>query len=491
MMTSIINKNEEKDAIIVGGGPAGMAMAIALREQGVERILIIEREESLGGVLNQCIHDGFGLLRFEKNLTGPEYRDVFYKKLIEKGIEFQTAATVIKVQTSINYKNSRHIEVSYVGKNGETKLLTKSLVIATGARERSRGSILVPGTRPSGIFTAGAVQNMMNVGNMVPGSNAVILGSGDIGLLMARRLTLEGIKLACIVEKEKSPTGLPRNIKQCVEDFQIPVMLSSTVTNIIGNSRITAVEISQIDENGEAIKGSEKIVDCDTLILSVGLIPENEVALTANVEVDSDYEPIVNDIGETNINGVFVTGNARFIHDLVDKVSQSAELQAIEVSRYIAKGAGTEDNKHDRYLEHGASKEARRKDKERNKEYHFMKEENSLVCILCPNSCIINYHKQDERYIVTGGMCTKGKDYVLEEILNPMRILTSTVKINNSKRELASVRTTLGIPKEKLMHAMKIIKKIKLEEPVIIGDIIIKDFISQGVDLIATGSSLG
>lgn len=489
MMTSKINKNEEKDAIIVGGGPAGMAMAIALREQGVERILIIEREESLGGVLNQCIHDGFGLVRFEKNLTGPEYRDVFYKKLIEKDIEFATAATVTKVQAFPSHGKSKRIEVSYVEKNGETTLLTRSLVIATGARERSRGSILVPGTRPSGIFTAGAVQNMMNIGNMVPGSKAVILGSGDIGLLMARRLTLEGIKLACIVEKEKFPTGLPRNIKQCVEDFQIPVMLSSTVTNIIGDSRITAVEISQVDENGEVVQSSAKVVNCDTLILSVGLIPENEVALTAKVEVDSDYEPIVNHIGETNINGVFVTGNARFIHDLVDKVSQSAELQAIEVARFISNGASGEENKHDRYLEHAAAKEARRKEKERNREYHFMKEENSLVCILCPNSCIINYHKQEERYIVTGGMCTKGKDYVLDEMLNPMRILTSTVKINNSSRELASVRTTSGIPKENLLQAMEIIKNIKLEKSVSQGEIILKDFIIEGVNLIASSNS--
>jgi thioredoxin reductase/CxxC motif-containing protein len=496
------------DTIIIGGGPAGMAMALALKEQGIEKILIIERDNHLGGVLNQCIHDGFGLIRLEKNLTGPEYRDVFYNRIIDNNIDFLTSSVAINVTSCGN-----EIQVTIAKRNGLEKLATRALIIATGARERARGSILVPGTRPSGILTAGMVQNMVNVGNKLPGKQVVILGSGDIGLLMARRLTLEGIKVVCVVEKESRPNGLPRNIKQCIEDFEIPMILSSTVTKIIGESRLSGVEVSTLDSKGSIIENSTKLIDCDTLIISVGLIPENEVALTAGVEVDKSYEPITDKAGRTNIDGIFVTGNARFIHDLVDLVSASSEAQALEVADYLKNEKlninirekrlklnnkrASEIDKQTRTNEHNIQKENRIKIREMNNRYEFNKNQNSLVCILCPNSCIINYAPKDDKaklengikYKITGGMCGKGEEYVLNELISPLRVLTSSIKVIDSDKELVSVRTTSGIPKESLMQAMSIIKNIKLEKAVRQGEIIIKDFIIEGVNLIASSNS--
>jgi NADPH-dependent 2,4-dienoyl-CoA reductase/sulfur reductase-like enzyme/CxxC motif-containing protein len=507
--------NNVLDAIIIGGGPAGMAMALALKEQGVEKVLLVERDNHLGGVLNQCIHDGFGLIRLEKNLTGPEYRDVFYNRMLEKNIEFLTSATATNL-----ISRGREIEVTVAKSDGAIKLTTRSLIIATGARERARGSILVPGTRPSGILTAGMVQNMINVGNKMPGKEVVILGSGDIGLLMARRLTLEGIKVVCVVEKESRPNGLPRNIKQCIEDFEIPMMLSSTVTKILGDSRLSGVEVSKLDSKGLVIENSTKLITCDTLIISVGLIPENEVALTAGVDVDKGYEPITDKNGRTNIDGIFVTGNARYIHDLVDQVSASAEAQALEVAYYLknenlnlniskkrpnlSSKIVSEIDAQARINEHNIQKEKRIKSREMNNRYEFNKDENSLVCILCPNSCVINYYLEEDqtkvkneqtkaengnKYKINGGMCSKGEDYVLSELVSPLRVLTSSIKVIGSYKELVSVRTTSGIPKESLMQAMDIIKNIKLEKAVNQGEIILKDFIIEGVNLIASSNS--
>jgi thioredoxin reductase/CxxC motif-containing protein len=496
------------DAIIIGGGPAGMAMALALKEQGIEKILIVERDNHLGGVLNQCIHDGFGLIRLEKNLTGPEYRDVFYNRIIDNNIDFIASAVATKVASFEN-----EIQVTIAKRSGVENLVTRALIIATGARERARGSILVPGTRPSGILTAGMVQNMVNVGNKLPGKQVVILGSGDIGLLMARRLTLEGIKVVCVVEKESRPNGLPRNIKQCIEDFEIPMMLSSTVTKILGDSRLSGVEVSKLDSKGLVIENSTKLITCDTLIISVGLIPENEVALTAGVDVDKGYEPITDKNGRTNIDGIFVTGNARYIHDLVDQVSASAEAQALEVAYYLknenlnlniskkrpnlSSKIVSEIDAQARINEHNIQKEKRIKSREMNNRYEFKKDENSLVCILCPNSCVINYSPETDmakvekgiKYKITGGMCSKGEDYVLSELVSPLRVLTSSIKVIGSDKELVSVRTTSGIPKETLMQAMDIIKNIKLEKAVNQGEIILKDFIIEGVNLIASSNS--
>ncbi len=317
------------DLVIIGGGPAGLAAAIEAKKNGVESILLVERDKELGGILQQCIHNGFGLHIFKEELTGPEYAGRYIDFLKEQKIEYLLDSMVL----DLTKDKKVHLISS---EKGYVTIEAKAVILAMGCRERTAGSIMMPGYRPAGVFTAGTAQRYINMEGYMVGKRVVILGSGDIGLIMARRMTLEGAKVLAVAELMPYSGGLNRNIVQCLEDFDIPLYLSHTVTNVFGEDRLTGVEISKVDENRNPIKGSEIVYDCDTLLLSVGLIPENEVSKTAGVEIDRRTSgPFVSEIMETSVEGVFACGNVVHVHDLVDFVSQESERAGRGAALYI------------------------------------------------------------------------------------------------------------------------------------------------------------
>ena len=314
--------------IIVGGGPAGLAAAVALKEKGIDDLLILEREPRLGGILNQCIHDGFGLTRFGKNISGPEYAQAFIDQVQALGIETITDCTVINI--------SPEKLVTAVCNGRFMQIQADAVLLTMGCRERPRGALAIPGHRPAGVYTAGVAQSYVNLKNTMIGKNVVILGSGDIGMIMARRLTLEGCKVHAVFELQPYPSGLPRNIEQCLNDYGIPLFLSHTVTKINGKNRLESVTVSQVDEKLQPIPGTEKEWPCDTLILSVGLIPENELSLKAGVQLDLRTKgAVVDESLQTSVPGIFAAGNVLHVHDLVDFVSLEAEKMADSVLRYL------------------------------------------------------------------------------------------------------------------------------------------------------------
>ena len=322
---------KQYDLIIIGGGPAGLAAAVAARDKGIESIMILEREARLGGILRQCIHNGFGLQRFKESLTGPEYANNFIREVEKRHIEYMTDTTVISL--------SKQKVVTAVSPEGVVELQAKAVILAMGCRERSRGALNIAGTRPAGIYSAGTAQKYVNIMGYMPGKRIVILGSGDIGLIMARRMTLEGAKVLAVAEIMPYSSGLKRNIKQCLEDFNIPLYLSHTITEIEGDKRVTGVTISKVDENRKPIPGTEMHFDCDTVLFSVGLIPENELTKNADIPLSKGTRgAVVYDNRETEIEGVFACGNVLHVHDLVDFVSEEAEIAGRAAADYILNG---------------------------------------------------------------------------------------------------------------------------------------------------------
>ena len=319
------------DLVVVGGGPAGLSAAVSARKEGVESILILERDRELGGILNQCIHNGFGLHTFREELTGPEYAERYIFQVSELGIPYKCNTMVVdisgeKVVTAMNRED------------GIFQIQAKAIVLAMGCRERARGALNIPGYRPAGIFSAGTAQRLVNMEGYMPGREVVILGSGDIGLIMARRLTLEGAKVKVVAELLPYSGGLKRNIVQCLNDYDIPLKLSHTVVDIKGKERVEGITLAQVDEKSKPIPGTEEEYSCDTLLLSCGLIPENELSRKMGVKMNPVTSgAMVNESLETSILGVYACGNVLHVHDLVDYVSEEAARAGMNAARFVLK----------------------------------------------------------------------------------------------------------------------------------------------------------
>ena len=327
---------EAYDVVIIGGGPAGLAAAVAAKENGIQKILILERDRELGGILNQCIHNGFGLHTFKEELTGPEYAARFEEQVYERNIEYKLNTMVMdishdKVVTAMNREE------------GLFEIQARAVILAMGCRERSRGALNIPGYRPAGIYCAGTAQRLVNMEGFMPGREVVILGSGDIGLIMARRMTLEGARVKVVAELMPYSGGLKRNIVQCLDDYGIPLKLSHTVVDIRGKERLEGITLAAVDGKGKPIPGTEEDYTCDTLLLSVGLIPENELSNGMGVEMNRVTSgPVVNESLETNIEGVFACGNVLHVHDLVDYVSEEAQQAGKHAAAYVQGAAAAQ-----------------------------------------------------------------------------------------------------------------------------------------------------
>ncbi len=317
------------EIVIIGGGPAGLAAAVSARKSGIEHILILERDRELGGILNQCIHNGFGLHTFGEELTGPEYAGRFIRQVEELGIEYRLNTMVMDISPNKTVTAMNREE-------GLFRLHGEAVILAMGCRERPRGALNIPGYRPAGIYSAGTAQRLVNMEGLLPGREVVILGSGDIGLIMARRMTLEGARVRVVAELMPYSGGLKRNIVQCLEDYAIPLKLSHTVVDIKGKRRVEGVTLAEVDEKGKPIPGTEEFYDCDTLLLSVGLIPENELSRGMGVDLNpATSGPRVNESLETSIKGVFACGNVLHVHDLVDFVSEEAAAAGRHAAAYV------------------------------------------------------------------------------------------------------------------------------------------------------------
>ncbi len=448
---------ETCDVLIVGAGPAGLAAAKGAVENGAERVIVVERDKTSGGILNQCIHDGFGLIRYGKQLTGPEYAAKALQEV--QGVEFSLGNQVVDI--------SAGRIVTMVGKSGMRKIKAGAIVLATGCRERTRGAISIPGSRPAGVFTAGVAQNLVNVRNVMLGKEVVILGSGDIGLIMARRLTLEGAHVKAVVEILPEPAGLARNISQCLYDFGIPIYVSHTVSNIYGAKRLTGIEVSEVDADMKVIPGTGKFMECDTLILSVGLIPENEVAQTAGVKLDKRSNGVVTDeFLQTSVPGVFSCGNSRRVMDLADFASEQGEMAGNNAAAYLCGGAMKAwDNSRGNSMKKG------------------FPEKDSVTCTLCPNGCQVRWIEESSTF--EGNRCPRGAEFAEQERVAPKRTLTTTMRIAGDGKSLVPVRSEEMVEKSRLLEISKEIREVAADSPVEIGQTVLE--LAGGVTIVAAG----
>ena len=453
------------DIVVIGGGPGGLAAAISAHKNG-SKVCLIEREAKLGGILKQCIHDGFGLEYFKEKLAGPEYAQRFIDEFNSLNIECYVQTFVTKIN-----KNDNGFILNLVSQNGIEDIESKAIIFATGCRERTARQVSIHGTRPAGIFTAGNCQNYVNILGEKTSNKCVILGSGDIGLIMARRLTLEGAKVLGVYEAMPHPSGLVRNIQQCLNDFNIPLYLSTTVTKVFGKDRVEAVEISKVDDKFNPIKGSEEIIECDTLIVSVGLIPENELVSTLDVEIDPMTKgPVCDQNYMTSIPGIFSCGNCFHVYDLADNVTKSG----LDAGKYASEYVNGTLKQKDKFVVEIPKKKAI--------------DPNKLICIGCPNGCELDVKQENGEIIVTGNKCPRGVEFAKTELTHPTRSITSSVKTTFKETPVLSVRTSGEIPKEKIFDVIKQINSVVLDKHIKVGDIVIENVLDLGVDIVATNN---
>ena len=460
------------DVAIIGGGPAGLAAALSAKEAGAASVLVIERDNRLGGILNQCIHSGFGLHRFKAELTGPEYAQIYIDLTKDSGIEFMLNTIVLDV-------NKDRI-IKCASEDGLKLIEAKSVVFAMGCRERSRGAMNIPGFRPAGIYSAGTAQRLMNIEGLMPAKKAVIVGSGDIGLIMARRLSLEGAKVEACVEIMPYSGGLKRNIVQCLDDFGIPLLLSHTITKIYGKKRVEGIDIAKVDDQMNVIPDTERHIDCDTLLFSVGLIPENELSRNLGLNIDPRTKgPFVDEKLMTEVPGIFACGNVLHVHDLADNVSIEAEKAGNAAANFAMQPVHSTWTQADLVL---PTKE---------KNYGNKGGAKETTCIRCPKGCTLHLEFPEsganyDNIVVTGNTCPKGEEYGKNEIICPMRTVCSSVLLDNSNIAMLPVRTNGDIPKAKIVEVMKEIHSIHVNAPIKAGEVIINNVANTGIDIIAT-----
>lgn len=435
----------ECDVLVIGSGPGGLAAAYAARKEGADSVVVLERDREAGGILNQCIHSGFGLIRYKEELTGPEYAGLAIGEALAGGAEILTSRHVARI-------SREHTAAVYTG-HGIEEYRAKAIVLATGCRERTRGNISIPGSRPAGIFTAGTAQNLVNRKNVMPGKRVVILGSGDIGLIMARRLILEGAEVLAVAEILPEPAGLAKNVSQCVYEFDIPLYVNTTVSRIIGKRKIEAVELSAVDGKRQAVPGTERVIACDALILSVGLIPENEVAKTAGVRLNQDNSVDTDSCLQTSIEGIFSCGNSRRVVDLADYVSEQGEMAGRNAVRWIQR----------RPMENWQEEKCSCLKK-------GFPEKGAITCTVCPNGCLVKWDEGTGAF--AGNKCPRGADFALQERKEPRRSVTTTMRVRDGKQHLVSVKTKEPVEKDRMMEIMGGLRGMEVPADVKRNDVI-------------------
>ncbi len=442
---------EACDVLVIGAGPGGLAAAAAAKKAGAGRVVILDRENAAGGILNQCIHDGFGLIRYGSSMGGPEYAARAAEEAGKAGAELRTGLQAVSMTSDR--------VVTAQGREGLVKFSAGAVVLATGCRERTRGNIGTPGSRPAGVFTAGVLQNFVNIRNFMCGKRVVILGSGDIGLIMARRLTLEGAKVELVAEVLPQPCGLARNISQCLNDFGIPLLVSHTVSRILGKHRLEAVEIAEADSQLRPVPGTERLIPCDALVLSVGLIPENEVAATGGVLLDEKTGGAATDAFlQTSVPGVFACGNCRRVMDLADFVSEQGTLAGSNAAAFL-QGRPMQTWQEERG----------------NTMVKGFPEPGSTTCPLCPNGCQVRFDAAAGTF--SGNRCPRGAAFAAAELKKPVRVLTTTLRLAAQPGEtgparLVPVRSTEAVEKALLPEAVSRLRGVTVDPPVRRGDIL-------------------
>lgn len=462
------------DLVIIGGGPAGMAAAASAAEQGLTKILLLDRNQALGGVLSQCIHDGFGLYLYQQSLTGPEYAARWAQSLNLTAIKIKTGSTALSVT------GGQPFQIRFLNSlDGLSTVTALSVIFATGCRERPLGKMRIPGSRPAGIYTAGTAQYMMNVQNILPGKSVVILGSGDIGLIMARRLTLEGVKVKLILGQEAS--GLLRNHVQCVQDFNIPILFGHTLLATHGYKRLKGVTIAPVDAQGLPDISQKRYIHCDTLLVATGLIPETELWRATGGALDNNHGIMIDADGRTAIPGLFACGNVTRVYDVADMVSQAGLKAGQTAAAWVLSQQGRKTAANKSPLTTIEITEPRY-----NENTALAPDE--LVCILCPKGCRMQWRKKANEPEITGYGCRQGRDYALKELEQPLRTLTTTVKINGGAQPLLPVRSAAPLPKARLMQAMAQINSLSITSPIAPGSVVAEDLADTGVALITTAS---